>query len=326
MAAPGQFNYFLTGQPIYFLNSNDNKVFLTGFAPTATVDDAGIVRPSVGSLSISPQTPVTIGTVEVPVGNLVLDGKQVGQHIVKPTLRTVSLAGAAPSLAIKVFPTKKSLVLTEFNPARWTGLWFEGFKPTSNVGNVTAPTVGACSFASVKPDVSISTPTATVRVPDKQSVTLSGAAPSGVTSHITLPTTGALVAFGRLVRVNDVVFPGRGSVTAAGFQPIPDIPGGEVSVIIEGPFNPGTIIENRNATFDSKHRYTIDQRTGFKVKVRKGYPLQEEWTGIHTADPDPPEHQLRVQQTKTRYKQGAIRREPIGNETFIETPVDPDDL
>ena len=328
MAGPGQFNYFLTGQDSFFINENDNKIIIRSDAPTVTIDSTGIVRPTTGSLALATAAPLLIGAVVPSTGTLTVNGTQVGQHTVKPTLRTVSLAGAAPSLSFQVSPQVKALSLDGQSAARFTGLWLEGFAPLAKGGTVVSPTVGDCTLSGKVPDVAVDAPASQVRIPQKGGLTLAGAAPVGAGSHIVLPTTAALTAFGRLTFINDVVFPGAGSVAATGFAPIPDSPGGEVIVIISGPFEQGTLIRNLNAGPDAENRYTIDERTGFKVKVRKGYPLAEEWTGIHTVDPDPPEFQLRVQQTKTRYKQGAIRPEPVGNELFIDpdNPVEPDDL
>jgi len=330
MADPGQFNYFLTGKDVFFINSNDNKIIIRSEKPIATVADLGIVRPSTGSLTAASTAPTLIGSVIPSTASLVLDGKQVGQHTVTPTLGTLAFDGSnVATLAIKVFPPSKSLVLTEFIGARFTGLWFEGFAPLAKGGVIVAPTVGVVTLSGKVPDRFVTPPASHIRVPPTKPVTLAGIVPVAASAHVVQPLLGGITTFGRLVFINDVVFPGRATIAATGFAPIPGRSGGEVSVIIEGPFNYGTFIRNDNATFDSKHRFEICQRSGFKQKVRKGYPLVEDYTGIHTRvdSVDPPvDPQDRVQQTKTRYKQGSIRPEPVGSETFIETDIDPDDL
>jgi len=330
MAGPGQFSYFLTGQDTFFINSDDNKIKLTGQSVSIDVVDNGIVRPPAGSLTTSGNVPLPIGLVIPATVSVTLAGKQVNNPSVSPALGTLALSGKVPTLAHAVLPPSKSLVLTEYNAARWAGLWVEGYAPFAAGATVVAPAVGSLALSGKVPDRAVDDPAAQVRIPQTKPVTLSGVAPVGAVSHVALPTTLALTAQGRLTKIDDVVFPERGRVRAIGSTPIADRPGGEVVVVIEGPFNYGTFIRNRNATEDSKNRYTIDERTGFKVKVRKGYPLVEDYTGIHTRpeSADAPEFQDRVRQTKTRYKQGAIRPEPVGNEIFIDpnNPVDPDDL
>jgi hypothetical protein len=328
VAAPGQFQYFLDGKDVFFVNSNDNKIIIRSDAPTVTINDAGIVRPAIGSLSLSPQTPVTVGTVAVPSGSLSLAGKQVNNPVSFPTLETLALAGAAPSLAHAVLPPTKSLVLTEFIGARFTGLWFEGFAPLAKAGEVVAPTVGACSFASTAPDVSIASPTAHVRVPEKRSVALTGQAPLAVVSNVVLPTVSALTLFGRLTNTNDVVFPTLGALGVTGYAPVPDRPGGEVTVLIEGPFNFGTFIRNPDAGPEPSN-YQICDRTGFKIKIKHG--LYEEWNhSLVRADSFEHRNAQDLITTKPDHQEGAERPEPIGEERFIEDifpdGVDPEDL
>lgn len=90
------------------------------------------------------------------------------------------------------------------------------------------------------------------------------------------------------------------------------------------PEEAGTTIENLTATIDAKNRYEICDRTGFKAKPGT---LKETWDGLMVLPSqwEPRNFQDRIR-SRPESQDGANRPEPIGTETFITTPVDPDDL
>ena len=77
----------------------------------------------------------------------------------------------------------------------------------------------------------------------------------------------------------------------------------------------GTLIQNLNATADSLNRYNICARTGFRQKpgtlVKDGYG---EMVRPESAEPRHMQERVKSQPESQR---GALRPEPIGDETFI---------
>ncbi len=87
-----------------------------------------------------------------------------------------------------------------------------------------------------------------------------------------------------------------------------------------------TMILNPNATTDSLNRYNICARTGFRVKpgelVKDGYG---EMVRPESAEPRHMQERVKSQPESQR---GALRPEPVNDETFIDSdnPVTADDL
>ena len=88
----------------------------------------------------------------------------------------------------------------------------------------------------------------------------------------------------------------------------------------------GTLIQNLNATTDSLNRYNICARTGFRQKpgtlVKDGYG---EMVRPESAESRHPQERVKSQPESQR---GALRPEPIGDETFItdDDPILAEDL
>jgi hypothetical protein len=324
---PGAFAYFIDGQGVWFINENDSKLIIRSDPPEVEVSP-GNVYPTTGSITVDEKTPLLANRPQVPTKAVTLTGIQPTlptPRQVDPLKKAVTLAGQAPTLNHTVLPTADGLSITEQSVARWTGLWFESDKITVTQGVLKTPLVGAFNFASEKPDVASPPPGSSTRIPKKKSVTLAGAAPLAVVNHVTSPPTGlpqiprrdaSINIKANLVYVHPYEYPQRGQIGITGYAP--DLIGeGQVGVIIEGPFNYGTIIRNENATTDVPKNYQIDDRTGFKVKVKK--PLMEEYTGVLTR---PESFDKRSEQEFLRSKperhRGAMRPEPVGNERFVE--------
>jgi hypothetical protein len=327
---PGKFAYFIDGKGVWFINENDSKLIIRSDAPTAEVSP-GNVYPTTGSITVDEQTPLLPNRPEVPTKAVTLAG-------IRPTLPTprqadplkkaVTLAGQAPTLNHTVLPTPDSLNITEKTVARWTGLWFESDKITVTQGVLKTPLVGAFSLDSEKPDVSSPPPGSSTRIPKKKSVTLAGKAPLASLNHVIVPAVGGTVLQGRFAFTDDLIYPNKDTLGITGYAP--DVIGkGQVGVIIEGPFEYGTFIRNKTATTDVPKNYQIDDRTGFKVKVKR--PLVEEYTGVLTR---PESLDKRSEQeflrSKKEQRRGAMRPEPVGNERMIDEEypngVTPDDL
>ena len=86
----------------------------------------------------------------------------------------------------------------------------------------------------------------------------------------------------------------------------------------------GTPIVNTTASTDAPNRYNICDVSGFKAKPGE---LREQWNGLFVL----PEYwTARNEQDFLRGKpesqRGALKPEPIGNETFITTAISADDL
>ncbi len=317
MADPGRFQYVLDGKAVGFINSDDNKIIIRSDAPTVEIDLSGVTYPTTGSLSLSGKTPKRIGFAAPGTASLSLAGTvPVFAQPITVSLGTLAFSGKVPTLGASALPTTASITITEQTVERMTGLKLDAFAPTTVVAEVELPLVGSLSFASEKPDVSSSSATQITKVPKKKSVVLSGKAPLAAVSNVTLPTTDTLTIQGRLTNIYPVEFPSTGAAAMTGY--VPDVIGeGQVGVIIEGPFEYGTFIRNTTATTDVPVNYQIDDRTGFKIKIKD--PFVQDYTGAYTrpesADKRSEQEFLR---SKSEHYKGPQRPEPVGDETYVE--------
>ena len=92
----------------------------------------------------------------------------------------------------------------------------------------------------------------------------------------------------------------------------------------------GTPITNPWATTDVPVNYQIDDRTGFKIKVK--HPMVREYTG-HYVRPESLDKRSEQEFARSKRKErqkGPLRPEPVNNERFIEDEypngVDSEDL
>jgi hypothetical protein len=110
---PGQFEYNLDGQPISFINSDDNKIRITTYAPTVLRVDAG-PSPSKDSLFLAGQS------VERATG-LQLEGQpvtvdQTTEGIAAPGTRALTASPSSPFVAGIREPGTATLAIDESTP------------------------------------------------------------------------------------------------------------------------------------------------------------------------------------------------------------------
>lgn len=229
-----------------------------------------------------------------------------------------------------ITPTTGSLAFTPSTPSRSVGLLFVGYAPALLTNHIAVPGVASLLFdgkqlqlleqppKKVAPDTGSlglvgTVPQASIGLPvSAGAMALTGAAPSAqIDTVVNLPV---FILFPRAEseqRLLITSFPPIVTVEFVGGQP-----------------GDGIIIRNTDATF-VKSNYDICDRTGFKIKPFKN-PLVEDPYGnyVRAESSDKTRHpQERVKSTSEDYRTGALRPEPVGDETFIDNddPVIADD-
>ena len=325
-AVPGIYAYYLDGKPVGFINSDDCKLKLTGYAPLVIKDELGIVRPLTGSLSADGKAPKIVGIIEPSTGEVSIDGKLLITlaNLVEPTLGALAASGKVPTVKKTAFPAKGSLLITEQSVSRWVGLQIHSSAPVLVKAEIVYPTLETLSFSGKVVDVSVVPPDSHTVIPQTLAWGISGKQPSpGIA--LTVPI-GAIVATGKTPITAPVVYPVRARLKAVGKVPIVgDTSLGQVGILIQGPFNYGTIIRNYGAAeYDSK--INVDARTGFKVKP--GALISDAYGVLTEPDHADRKHPADMgQRARREHHTGATRPSDIGRETFIDPddPVDPDD-
>ncbi len=252
-----------------------------------------------------------------PTGSLGFSGQEV--HFVNSGDMRLVFTGYAPTAiladTIISVPTG-SLGFTGQLPQRPIGLQFEGYAPT--LIRSTTILTGSIGFAGYAPLALIQAPPNIVAAPSTGSL--------GFTGY----ESGLLVESGELATAS-MSLTGQ-SLTATQTHPIYpffdqlQITGYAPTIRID---NFGTMIHNLNAVTDVESNYQIDDRTGFKIKVKD--PMMKEYTG-HLVRPESLD--IRSEQEYLRSKperhRGPVRPEPVGSERWVEDEypdgVDPDDL
>ena len=325
MATPGQFSVNITTGGVTFINSDDNKIQIRG-QPLTVELSVGIVYPGTASLSIAGQG-TNVGGIKSPgtaslgfTGIVPLLGGQV--FTADPTTASLGFTGYAPNLGTIISPATTAVGITEYTPARSTGLKIEGFNVTLQRSDASSTSTGAISFASAPPNVSSTPPGSHTRILNTVALTTSGKIGITVTARVAAMLLGSLSYAGKtpVVRSRDkAVNPLKTTLGLAGKVPVVDDGAGVPIIIIVPPLYPqtlGTPIRNANATvYDG--RDNVDQRTGFKVKpnqlVRDAYGIL---TRKDSADNRHPSDMRN--KTNPERQHGALRPDDTGRERFIE--------
>ena len=235
------------------------------------------------------------------------------------------ITGHAPTVRHEpVFPNTGSATLTGQQVTRAFGLRLAGQGITRIQDLLVVPGAGSLSISSDVLQTVIAAPPSKTLAPSTGSVGISSDAITIQVLSLT-PDTGTVVLAGavpvvvvdKLISVN---LPEAIIVFIAGRSPTISL-----DYVGGGPTD-GTLIQNLNATTDSLNRYNICARTGFRQKpgtlVKDGYG---EMVRPESAEPRHPQERVKSQPESQR---GALRPEPIGDETFIDSdnPVTADDL
>ena len=316
----------LIEQPSFFLNSGDNKLIITGQPPV--VVPGGIVLPTTKAVTTTGQAPkAQSGNVKPTTRSVTLSS--IGP-VINPGNETVTAGnpdalvttGNTPLLGIGIPAPVGAATITPQSPALWVGLQInaetEGnTTPTVLVSLRALPTTVAVSFSSDEVERAIGNPNAITRPTPVGSNTLTGQAP-GLKYQLDLGNPDALVTTGQTPLSRWGIIPAVKSVALAGQTPVTIVEqtSGKPTVIIGIGQERGTLIENTNAVPDDA-KYNVCDESGWKAKPSELVPT---WDGLlvlpefHT-----PKHPLLNERSRGAERQrGALRREPIGDERFIE--------
>jgi hypothetical protein len=300
-----------------FIPAVTGSITTTGNVP---VISSGIVSPSTGSLvTASIQPAVDPGSSETVTAGAV------------DALATSSDA-VTLSVPVSITVPVGSLAITENSPSRGIGLLASSDAPTVQISHAVTTLKGSAAFSSSAPEISV------VSLANHKPIMLVGSIATtgnaaGLAVQLDVGSPDALITAGKTPTV-EVSTPAEPTIDSLAFSS--SAPTVEISnvafapIIIITPFNPGTPILNRDAVPDANNRYEVCDQTNFKLKVRKGSQLQEQWDGLRVrADSFDGRHpQLDQKATKaSRLRKGAMRPEPA-EDTFIDSdnPVTQDDL
>jgi len=228
-------------------------------------------------------------------------------------------SSSAPTL---IYVTKQipvpsaSLILSGKLPARGIGLQFETYAPSLFIEHKASVSVASLGLSGNVPESVIAAPPSKTVAPFTGSIGFTGFS-ANLNVLNAQPGTGSISYTGQTIANVSVTSP------AYPFFDQLQLTGQPVKISIG---NIGRSIVNPNATFDSKHRYTIDDHTGFKVKVKHG--LSEQWDGLMTTQDhyDVKHPQLQTRSRREKLRQGAVRPDDTRREQFIEDAVTVDDL
>ena len=295
-----------------FINSGDMRLILRGYAPTIVVEQpANQASPPAGSLSFGSDAPSVVGSwIGVPSGSLGLVGhsERWGVGLV--------LQGYAPTLG-KTFivePGAGSVGFTANSPLRAYGLVLQGNAPQIGESRSSNPLKGSMSFSGKVPQVSVSTSTNTTKAPETVDLTLTPRTPARVVNENIAGAITSISFAGAAptVRLSQLAKPGKATLSIVGKRPT--LPQNVVTVIIGEAGNQGTVIRNTNAVTIPSN-YLIDDRTGFKVKIKKG--LSEQWDGVMTrSESYDSRHPQEFVRSRPERIEGPER--PEGSDRFIE--------
>jgi hypothetical protein len=221
---------------------------------------------------------------------------------------------AADSLALTTYAP--SLKRADVLPVSADSLQTTGYAPSLILDYVVSPAAGSLAIttyaASVASDTGIAVAAASLQI--------TGYAPSLKFAYVLDVGADGLQITGNSISVLQSDFlPDVASLTISSSAP---------SLRIDIDY--GVSITNPSATTNVPVNYQIDDRTGFKVKVKDA--LVKEYTG-HLVRPeslDIRSEQEFVRSKRKENQRGPVRPEPVGNERFIEDEypngVDSEDL
>jgi hypothetical protein len=274
-------------------------------------------------------------------GTLTLTGKQADREVpfvssdakrlVGPTT-LISLTGQ--SITVKrdhtSFPTVGSLTITEKQGDRelsvtlppieklvgpTTLISLTGQSITVKRDQTSFPTVGSLTLTGKQADRESQSVSSDAKrlVGPTTLVSLTGQA---VTiqhgDHLVLPSVGSAALSGQAATVSRSIIQLPSLEEAQGLA----MTGRGMTVTLSGTLaRVGTMIENTDATEDTKNRYNICDVSGFKAKPGE---LVERWDGMWVLPEfNEPRNQQDYARSRAERQRGAKRPEPVGSETMI---------
>jgi hypothetical protein len=357
---PGKFSYFIDGQEVYFINSDDSRLRISTSEPEAVITATGAVEPDTGSaefagqpverstglklngfapdvsqttpLAPEPDTgavsldgfaPSISGIVFPDTGTLTIDGQKVNAAIPSVAL---SFSTTSPSTDLMISPTTRAVALAGQFVERLTGLKLDTSTVTLDWGIAATPTTRGVELAGIKPDVSNVAAGDHAPIPETGSVTIAETSPAPVHAHTITSSIDALAFSSDAPNTDPVAYPATRIVDIREFAPTVEGDEGAPGVVIEGPFNYGTRIRNPNAEEDAGNRYNICSRTGYRAKP--GELVKDAYGELVRADSQDELHPADMpHKSRPERHKGPLRPSDIGAETFIDpdNPIDPDD-
>jgi hypothetical protein len=282
------------------------SVSITVYAPSISVNS--VITPNAGSLNITTYAPsLQFAWVADPnADSLAITTYSVTLDTAYPV--------AADSLALTTYAP--SLKRADVLPVSADSLQTTGYAPSLILDYVVSPAADSLAIttyaASVASDTGIAVAAASLQI--------TGYAPSLKFAYVLDVGADGLQITGNSISVLQSDFlPDVASLTISSSAP---------SLRIDIDY--GVSITNPTATTNVPVNYQIDDRTGFKVKVKDA--LVKEYTG-HLVRPeslDIRSEQEFVRSKRKENQRGPVRPEPVGNERFIEDEypngVDSEDL
>jgi hypothetical protein len=288
----------------YTFTSAADSLNITTYAPD--IGGSKVVYPGNDSLSTSTYAPsLKLALVTTPAAD------SLAISSAAPSVEAeISLAVASDSLAITTLaPSLKGDYVATISA---DGLQITTYAPGLGGNTQKSPNVAAVNITGNAPTIGLNIAVAA------DNLQISTYAPSLKLDYLlsvgadSLQITGYAVIAG-----NQGINVDAASVTISGYA---------ASVATDA----GTPITNPWATTDVPVNYQIDDRTGFKIKVK--HPMVREYTG-HYVRPESLDKRSEQEFARSKRKErqkGPLRPEPVNNERFIEDEypngVDSEDL
>ncbi len=327
----------LEGQSLTFANSGDMRLILKGFAPTVLNTTGHLTLPSVGSLAFTGNAVQLTNKVIVPAtGSLALKGNGIQgdeDPVREPTLGSLAFSSTAPTRILNEIldPGVGSVSFNGQLPIRAFGLQAIGELPTAEIAHNRSTSLGSALVSSDAPQILVEDPSSnTIRVPPTVALSVIGQSET-ISAPIGPVLIGSVGVTGNAPSVQ-ITAPGAPTTVALSISSTaPRVDHDQPPVLLFGiKAEFGTPIQNLDAVTDVPVNYEICDRSGFKVKPYKNPLVQDPYGNMVRAESsDKTRHpQERVKSTSEDYRTGAIRPEPIGDETFIDDddPITADDL
>ncbi len=265
--------------------------------------------------------------IVIPVGSLSLSEETV-KFANSGDMKLVFSSDAPATLTAFTIPVGTgSISYSGQTVIRAYGLQFLSDAISLKIDRFRDPNIGSISFSSdvVTPLITIPASSHVVG-PSHVALGFSGNVPVANLKRIIFPTIGSMSfsSSAPTIAVGKSLFIFRSAITVIQS----DAPTVSIDYVGGSPGD-GTIIENLQAGPEASN-YEICDRSGFKIKPFKD-PLVEDPYGnlVRAESADPGRHpQERVKSTSEDYRTGALRPEPVGDETFLsdDDPVSADDL
>ena len=257
------------------------------------------------------------------------------------------LTGLQLTVSTPSKPAPDNLAITGEVPTRGVGLLTTGQQPVVRIDEIVPAIIGTIQLSSTEPQV-FGEPPAKVAPDGTKALSLVGLAPDvgnllAVTGSISLSGLTPVAAVS-----GDIIIPPKRDKTGEEFGDITEnaIFNGKTPTLsyafVGGQPGDGTLIQGEavgdgtfwesevdipgSPTTDTPHRYNICARSGFKQKP--GTLIKDGYGEMVRPESAEPRHMQERVKSQPESQRGALRPEPIGDETFIDSddPILPEDL